>query len=99
MSKRTSTDNLMKHARRMYHKDRPDCWLFRRDTVVAMLDLYNSNSGKWGKLMRIPESMEGMVFLALPLHIAANDLQYEAVLYYLTEVKGLRVAIRKEEKP
>lgn len=43
--------------------------------------------------------IDGPLFLCQkPVHIVRTDLQYKAVLYYLTEVKGLRVGIRKAEK-
>ena len=92
----TPIEKLIRHAMKVRRQHKPHCWLFRYETAWDILDYYNRKS--LGKMFD-PERADGMIFLGLPIHVVRTSLQYEAVLYYLTEVKGLRVAIRKEEKP
>ena len=92
----TNIPNLMRHARKMNRRYGPHCWLFRREAMEDLIDHYNGIWEGIGKRMVI----DGPLFLCQkPVHIARTDLQYEAMLHYLTEVKGLRVAIRTDEKP
>jgi len=88
-------EKLIRHAMKVRRQYEPHCWLFRHRTACKIVEYCNQIS--FGRLYN-PECTEGMVFLSLPMHGVRTSLQYEAVLYYLTEVKGLRVGIRKEEK-
>ena len=92
---------LLKQANYVRGIANPDCWLFRLETARALCEHYDDKQGTFGKTHEFIALLgeDSLVLMNMRVHIVRNDLQFHAVLYYLAEVKGLKVAILTSERP
>lgn len=91
---------IIRQARKARRRDNPDCWLFMRDTAAAIIFYYDDKMSGYGKKlinMDVVLDSETLWLFDMPMHVARTKLQHEAIVYYLTDCKGLKVATLQHE--